>query len=177
MSKKLDERRDAFVAAYLETLNAAESARRAGYQCRNERVAASMGHKLLQRADVAEMIRTGKARQLAAADLSATRVLEELRRLALSDIRSLFDADGNLRQPKDWTPEAAAAVASFEVVQKNVTAGDGQVDTVIKVKSWDKPRALEMLAKHFRLLVERVEVDAGDAVVARLLAARRRVGR
>ena len=172
---KLDARkRDAFVAAYCETMVASEAARKAGY---SERYAAREGYRLLQIPEVAEAIRERKAKQLAAADLSAARVLEELRRLAFADVRSLFDDAGNLKQPKEWTPEAAAAVAAFEVVQRNLTSGDGLNDTVIKVKSWDKTRSLEMLAKHFKLLVERVEVDAGDAVVARLLAARKRVGK
>jgi len=48
-------------------------------------------------------------------------------------------------------------------------------DTVHKFKLWDKVHALEILAKHFKLLVERVEVtDAGDRV-ARLVAARKRL--
>jgi hypothetical protein len=40
---------------------------------------------------------------------------------------------------------------------KNAAAGDGKTDVIHKVKLWDKVRALELLAKHFALLVERTE--------------------
>jgi hypothetical protein len=53
--------------------------------------------------------------------------------------------------------DEAACLAAVEVTKKNLTAGDGEIDTVLKVKIWDKPRSLEMLAKHFALLTERIE--------------------
>jgi len=59
-------------------------------------------------------------------------------------------------------------------VKKNLTAGDGQVDTILKIRLWDKPRALEMLAKHFALLKEVVRVEADEALVARLTSALKR---
>lgn len=177
MGRKREIRRDLFVAAYLETLNAAESAQRAGCKTSNVRSAATVGWQLLQEPEVAAAIAEGKRKQLLDAGLSAGRVLEELRRLAFGDIRALFDEHGNLRRPQDWTPEAAASVAAFEVVQRNLTSGDGLNDTVIKVKSWDKVRSLEMLAKHFKLLVEKVEVEGDAAVVEALTRARKRVGR
>jgi hypothetical protein len=40
---------------------------------------------------------------------------------------------------------------------------------------WDKIRALEMLAKHFALFKEVVHVETDEALVAKLLAGRKRV--
>lgn len=96
------------------------------------------------------------AKHLHKAELTAERVLEEMRRLAFSDLRQLFDAQGNLRPIHELTDEQAAAIASVEVVIKNVAAGDKHVDTVHKVKAWDKPKALDMLGRHFNLLTEEV---------------------
>lgn len=110
---------------------------------------------------------------LEAEGLSAVRVLEELRRLAFSDIRSLFDEKGNLRRLKDLTPEQAAAIASVEVVTRNITAGDDQLDTIHKLKVWDKPKALEMLAKHFKLLTEKIEVSGDAELLSKLDAWKR----
>lgn len=100
--------------------------------------------------------------------LTAERVLEEIRRLAFSDIRSLFDDKGNLRRLKELTPEQAAAIASVEVVTRNLTSGDDQLDTIHKLKVWDKPKSLEMLAKHFKLLTEKVEVTGDEELMRRL---------
>lgn len=147
-----------FIVEYLVDLNATQAAIRAGYSARTANRIAS---RLLSKVDTAAEIARRKERQIERADLSATRVLEELRRLSFSDVRALFDATGNLKPLKDLTAEEAAAIASLEVVKKNLTAGDGQMDTVIKVKVWDKTRSLEMLAKHFALLTERIEHSGG----------------
>jgi hypothetical protein len=75
---------------------------------------------------------------------------------------------------QDLPPEVRSALASVKVVIKNVAAGDGHVDFVHEIKAWDKPRALEMLAKHFKLLTDQVEVDVTDPET---LAARAAAGR
>ncbi len=83
--------------------------------------------------------------------------MREISTLSTISIRDYYDADGNLIPVNQWTPEMGAACASIETMKRNVTAGDGQTDTVYKIKLWDKPRAMEMAAKHFGLLVERIE--------------------
>jgi len=119
-------------------------------------------------------VSSGKDKQIAKADLSATRVLEELRRLAMVDARSFWDDSGNLKPIKDLTPEQGSCLAGFEAVIKNAAAGDGVTDTVHKIKFWDKPRALEALAKHFALLTDVVKVTADNELLTRLQAARKR---
>lgn len=106
--------------------------------------------------------------------LTAERVLEEMRRLAFSDIRCLFDEKGQLRPLHELTAEQAAAIGGAETVQRNLTAGDGSVDTIHKIKMWDKPKSLEMLAKHFALLTERVEVSGNADFLALLHEGRQR---
>jgi phage terminase small subunit len=93
---KLTARQALSVAAYLETLNASEAARRAGYSAKT---ANRIGHRLLTNVDIAQAVQARKAKQLDDAGPSAARVLEELRRLAFGDLRRLFDADGNLTPP------------------------------------------------------------------------------
>jgi phage terminase small subunit len=169
--KKPTPRQARFVVEYLVDLNATAAARRSG--C-SEKSAAAMGYEYLQKPHIAKLVAAGQAQQLARAELSASRVLEEMRRLAFMDIRQLFDADGNLRPIHLLTEEAAAAIAGMEVIIKNAEAGDGVTDKVHKVKLCDKTRALEMLGKHFKLLTDTVNVTADDALIERLLAGRKR---
>lgn len=143
-----------FVAEYLKDLNATQAAIRAGYSAKTANRIAS---RLLSKVDIAERVSEKQASQLEAADLTATRTLEEMRRLAFSNVRNLFDDHGNLKPIHTLSEEDAACLAGLEVVKKNITAGDGQMDTVIKVRVWDKPRTLEMLGKHFSVLTEKVE--------------------
>lgn len=149
-----------FVSEYLKDLNATAAAKRAGYTATNADVT---GPRLLGNVGVAQAIAERQAKQLDNADLSATRVLEEYRRLAFVDVRGFFDEDGNAKPIKDLTPEQGSALGGFEVLIKNAKAGDGVTDTIHKFKLWDKTRALNDLAKHFALLTEQIQ-HSGEVV-------------
>lgn len=151
-------RQQRFIAEYLIDSNATQAAIRAGF---SKRTAHSAGPRLLANVEVARAIAEDKKRIAERCDLTAARVLEELRRLAFCDPRSFFDAAGNLKPLAELTSEQGSALASFEVIKKNAEAGDGIIDTVHKFKLWDKTRALEMVAKYFGLLTEKVE-HSGD---------------
>jgi len=147
-------KQERFVAEYLKDLNATQAAIRAGYATASARQIAAEN---LSKPDIEAAVAAGKAQQLAACGLSAERVLEELRRIAFSDLRRLFTPDGDLRSVCELSDEEAATLASVEVIIKNAAAGDGQTDTIHKIRAWDKVRGLELLAKHFGLLTERLE--------------------
>lgn len=100
-------------------------------------------------------------KKLAELALTAERVLEEIALHSFANVQDLFDESGNLKPIQTLTRAQAAAIASLEVIKKNAEAGDGQTDIIHKVKVWDKIKSLEMLAKHFALLTERIDLQ-GD---------------
>lgn len=102
-----------------------------------------------------------RIRDMLAEAIDPNRVMLETACIAYSDLREIFDDDGNLRSPREWPDHIAAAVASVEVIKKNVTTGDGKVDDVIKVRLWPKDRAVEMLMKHHGKLKEQLEHTGG----------------
>lgn len=168
-----------FVAEYPIDLNGAAAAVRAGYAPKSAKVTAS---RLLKKPAVRVALQDKVERHIeavaeatASTDLNAARVLEELRRLAFSDPRALFDAQGNLKPLQELTAEEAACIGSFEVLIKNAKGNDGAMDLVHKFKLWDKPKALEMLAKHFKLLIDRVEVSDPDGLLDKIARARARI--
>ena len=57
---------------------------------------------------------------------------------------------------------------------KNAKAGDGVTDEVLTVKLAERAKYVEMAAKYFGLLIERVELSADDDVMAALQAGRMR---
>ena len=164
--KRLSPKHARFVAEFLKDLNAAEAMMRIGHK--NPKTANREGYRLLQKPHVAAAVAAIQKKHLQAADLSATRTLEEMRRLGFSNIKTLFDEQGNLRPISALTDEEAACVASVEVIIKNAEAGDGHTDTIYKVKLWDKVRTLEMIAKHFALLIEQVHLISDDELLAHL---------
>ena len=145
-----------FVAEYLIDLNASQAAIRAGY---SPKTAGALGHQVLKKLEVQEAIHIGQRAQLDAAGLTATRWREEVRRLAFSDLRTVFDAQGSLKPIHELTDDEAAAVSGVEVIIKNAAAGDGHTDTVHKIKLWDKLRALDLAGKHLGLLEENASIS------------------
>lgn len=139
-------------------LNATQAAIRAGYSPKTAKV---IGSENLTKPDIAAAVTAGKARQLEAADLTAVTTLRAIQHQVVGDIRTLFDQAGNLRPIHSLSFAEAALIAGFEVVIKNAAAGDGHTDTVHKVKLKDQARFVEMAAKHFGLLVDKLEHSGG----------------
>lgn len=75
------------------------------------------------------------------AGLDATKVLEEVRRVAHSDIAGIMTADGKVKLPHELDPVTRAAVASFKIDEYGR----------IEYKFWDKNTALEKAMKHLGL--------------------------
>ena len=162
-----------FVVEYLKDLNATQAAIRAGY---SPTTAQEQSSRLLSKVMIAAAVAEGQAKHLKQAELTATATLEAIRRQVQGDIRTLFDDKGNLRPIKELSAEEASLIAGFEVVIKNAAAGDGHTDTVHKVKLKNQERFVEMAAKHFGLLTEKLEITGGAELIDRLMGARRRAG-
>jgi phage terminase small subunit len=147
-----------FVAEYLIDLNATQAAIRAGY---SKKTAYSIGEELLRKPEITAAVEKGRSALMVKTNITAERVLEEMGRLAFSDVRNLFAPDGSLKPLHTLSAEDAACIASLEVIIKNAEAGDGHMDKVHKIKVWDKSKNLENLAKHLGLFVEKVEHSGG----------------
>lgn len=171
MTPRLLPKHALFVAQYLVSFDAKAAAIAAGYPAKN---AAREGYRLLQKPHVAKALAEASAPKLAKAGLTAERTLEELRRVAFSNIKRLFDDKGNLIDAHLLTDEDAAAIAGIEIVKQNILPDDGKSDFVHKIKLWDKVRALETLAKHFQLLIEQLHVTGDAELIALLQSARHR---
>jgi phage terminase small subunit len=163
-----------FVELYLADpeRNGTKAALAAGCPAKSAHVTAS---RMLKLDKVQRFLAEAQAKAAERAELSAARVLEEYRRLAFVDVRGFYDEAGRLKSMSELTAEQGAALAGVETMRRNVEAGDGVTDTVYKIKLWDKIRALESLAKHFGLLVDKLEVSGEILTVEkRLIEARKR---
>jgi len=118
-----------------------------------------------------------RVREYVAQMVDPDRMLQEVARLAFSDIRQAFDENGALKDKHDWPDELAAAVSSTKSRRVNLDAADGHTDLVTELKVWDKPKNLETLCKHLGLLTERVEVTLKDELENRIKSGRDRIAR
>lgn len=114
---------------------------------------------------------------MATADLTPEMVMRELKRIAMQDIRPIFDEDGNLKPIHMLDDDTAATIASVDVEVKWQGKGDDAVPvTTKKVRRVDKMAALGILARHFKIVGDDNEgVNAlASALAERLKSARNR---
>ena len=161
MKPTLTARQERFAAEYSKDLNATQAAIRAGY---SPRTAQQAGSRLLLNVVVSGEIARFKGEQLEASGWKASEVLEELRIQAHSRIGDFFDASGELKPLHTLTPAQQACISSSEVILKNATAGDGKTDRVLKIKLWDKMKALDLAMQHFALLQTKPEPPKAPTV-------------
>jgi phage terminase small subunit len=160
----LNAKQQLFVTEFLKDRNATKAAERAGYSPKTARV---QGPRLLQNAAVAEAIDKATGKQLEKLEMEGVEILRELAKLAMVDVGEAWDENGQLKPLHEMKPEVRRAIASIE----HTALGSEEAPRfVTKVKFWDKPKSLELLGKHFRLWVDKVEVSA-DATLEQLIKA------
>jgi phage terminase small subunit len=168
---------EAFAQGLAKGLSASEAYVGAGYkESRSAASRLSTNVNIEQR--VAELVNKGAQK----AETTVARVLQELSRIGFSDIRKAFDENGHLLPPSEWDDDFAASIASVEVVTKVLPGeadeeqepqGHGgslrrrrnaKVEYVHKIKVWDKNSALEKIAKHLGMFVDKIE-HSGEVAV------------
>ncbi|WP_020469172.1 terminase small subunit [Zavarzinella formosa] len=143
---KLPDKQRRFVEEYLKDCNGAAAYVRAGYRARTPDVAAKGAHDLLNKPDVAAALDLLQRARSMRSQIYADRVLEELARIAFSDIGDVIRFDGagrpSIRPLGEITEDARRSIASVEIRQL------GEFAEVIKVKFHDKNAALFKLLEH-----------------------------
>lgn len=173
--KKLNLKHQRFVAEYLIDMNATAAYKRAGYKA-TPRSAAANAAKLLTNPNISAAIEKAQGRLLEKLELTAERVLQEVARIALFDVRKMFDADGNPIPVHMLDANTAAAINGLDVLEEFEGTGKDRVlvGHVKKYKVADKNTALGNALKVLGLLREKVEVlDTTPQVLDPIEGARR----
>lgn len=165
-----------FVEEYLVDLNATQAAIRAGYSART---AHAQGPRLLEHAGVAAAIAERQGARLERLDVTADKVLQELASIAFTDLADVaewgerevaigYDADGKRLSPADIGDAVVVhhEMAPFLSLKDSKTLTKAQRAAVSEVKltkdgfaikMHSKTEAAGLLAKHFGLLIDKVE--------------------
>lgn len=150
---KLSERQKVFCAEYILDFNPTRAYLAAGFTGANP---ASKAYRILEKPQVQKEIKLQLKRRQEERKMTADRVIEELSKVALADIREIFDDDGNIINPKLMNDTLAASIASIELYKEGTTGtkNKGQAHYPRSVKSlrkWDKMKALELLGRYLGL--------------------------
>jgi len=144
-----------FAAAYIiNGRNGTQAAITAGYPVKTARITA---HRILKEPSTHKLIDELVSSAGMASGLEVVATLRETARIAMSDPRRFFRADGSAIPVVEWTDDMAAAVAEIEFKAVKVeTVTDGETVTRTetqpgKIKFWNKNDALEKAFKHLGL--------------------------
>ena len=151
-------KQERFVQEYLIDLNATQAATRAGYSART---ANEQGARLLANVSVRLRLQEAMKERTERTHITQDRVLQELARLAFSDLRKAYKDDGSLKLPKEWDDDTAAARAGVDTTTTSVGGGDEEAPLSLatkKVKVFDKSAALTLAMRHLGLLNDKLEL-------------------
>ena len=157
-----------FCREYVIDFKTGRAARAAGYSPDN---CDQQGYILKLRPEIRARIKELTRKKLSRADCTADRVMQELARVAFSDIRDMFDEEGNLLPIHELSDDAAAAVAGIDVEYKVERGRDDDgnptqvVSRVAKIRRAPKMDALKVLAQHLKLIGPTSE-EVADSVMA-----------
>lgn len=125
-----------------------------GQQCRK---AAILGGTVCQKHGGGAPQVKAAARERLLDIIDPDRVFREMARIGFADTTAIFDDDGKVKPLSEWPKNLKRAVASFEVLRTNLNPNDGKFDDVLRVKFWDKTKALEQMANVLKMYEERVK--------------------
>lgn len=170
--KAYTERMELFCRAYVLHGNASQAARDAGYSLLR---AGSTGRDMMKKKAVIDRINELKSQRNERLELNADDVLREIYKIATTDLKAFYDSNGSLLPIHQWPEGAGKLVASVEVDE--IFDGFGKerehIGYTKKLKLWDKLKALEMLAKHLKLLTEKHE-HSGSMTLEQIIAESRK---
>lgn len=179
--RALNEKQERFAQEYTIDFNATQAAIRAGYSAAT---AHAIGFKLLRKAEIVDRIGRIKEAQFAAVHMTATETLAELAHIArfrMGDILHVTDDGDPYLDLRKMDAKARAALHSVEIedfVDRRERDEEGNPIARdvrrVKVRAHDKLGALNTLAKHHKLVTDKIEVGASEDFAALMEAAERR---
>ncbi len=174
----LNERHEFFVREYVRDFNATQAYIRAGFSARGHAAEVNAG-RLLRKAEVKAAIARRWGAGLQAADLSIERVMREIARIALLDIRRLYDENGDIRPLHTLGDDEAAAISSIEsTTSRSLEAASSEnpddvktIERVLKkLKVHDKLSALTLAMRHHGMLNDSVKISGSVETAVRYVA-------
>ena len=155
---KLTPRQKDFCEYYLQTGNAAEAARLAGY---SEKTARVIGPENLSKPVIKNAIDKAIAERSRRTGINQDRVIQEIAKLAFLNPIDVIDMD-EATIKGEANRDDTACIASVKV--KVIPGEDGNI-TEREVKTYDKLKALELLGKHLGMFTDKLKMEGNVPVV------------
>lgn len=142
--EELTPKQRVFCEEYVIDYNGTRAAIKAGY---SEKTAKEMAYENLTKPHLKDYIQYLKDNVQEIAGLSQLMVVRELKRIAFANPSDLRKGWTELKEWEDLTEDQKATIA--EVAHSEMSIGDDAVKEIMKVKQFDKLKALQQLCKMF----------------------------
>jgi phage terminase small subunit len=142
-----DPREERFVARYVENPNGTQAAIAAGYSPKSAHVTAS---RLLKRAKITNAIARRNAELMVELDFTPLRIVREIAKVAGANMADYVSIDDDGNPHIDLTGVKRRQLAAVGAVEGPIVE-EGRVVKAPKIRTHDKLRALDMLARMARL--------------------------
>lgn len=154
----MNPRQERFAREYAIDLNGTRAAIAAGY---SENSAQEQASQLLSKLIVQRKVQRLLSERASRLDIKGERVLEQLANLAFYDVRSLFNADGTMKEITELDDRTAAAISGveYEKLYEHYAKGQSRpIGNIAKVKLASKLEALKLLGNYLKMFSEQVNV-------------------
>ena len=157
---KLTDKQKKFCDEYLIDLNATQAAIRAGY---SKKTAQVISTENLSKPIIKDYIKKKQDELQKRSEVTVDRVVKELALIAFQDPRRMFRGN-TLIDLDDMEEDVARVLAEVTVTKERTQDGDANVTELVKLKVYDKTKALDMLMKHLGGYTEKIEINTTQNV-------------
>lgn len=157
----LTEKQKRFCDEYLKDFNASRAAEQAGYK---KRSAAQQAARMLRKDNIQEYIQARIDERTKRTEVTQDMVVNELKKIAFSNMGSVARWNGSgvsFFDSDELNEDAKATVMSVEETT-NQHGGS------LKIKQYDKTKALELLGRHLGMFKDKIE-HSGELTLEQLL--------
>lgn len=147
---KITQKQENFCLAYIETGNASEAYRRAynTSKMKTESINVKASELL---SDVKVSVRVKELREEAEkrSEVTQDKVIKELANISFFDVRTLFDENGNLKNPTLLDESCGKAISSIKQTSRQIKVGEGdfELETTTEYKLNNKNTSIDQLSK------------------------------
>jgi len=165
--RKPNIRYELFAREYVVDLNAERAAIAAGY---SRKTAASRGCQLLNKVKVQKAIDRLISARSTRLELKADRVIEEIQRLAFSNMQDYTRTDSDGKPVLDLSNISRDQFAAVQEIREDTTggSGDGERKVVVRttLKLSDKTKNLELLCRHLGILQDKMKITGLESLAS-----------
>jgi len=164
--EKLTEKQIRFCQEYIIDLNGTQAAIRASYsEDSAQQIASELLLKPVIQLYVQELLDDRASRTKATAD----KAISEIYHLISFDASQIFNEEGCLKNIHTIPLNTRKAIASIEVFEEYSGKGTKNdpkqfIGYTKKIKFWDKPKSVELLARHLKLLTDKHELSGPNGI-------------